>query len=48
MSAAVEEQIRRMESELKRLQSELDKIRRQSNEFEYVDTDVFLTEVYNG
>ncbi len=48
MSVAVEEQIKRMEDELKRIQSELNKIRRQNNEFEAVDTDVFLTEVYNG
>ena len=43
----VDEQIKRVEDELKKLQSELDKIRRQTNEFEYADTDVYLTEVYN-
>lgn len=47
MAMAVEEQIKRVEDELKKLQTELDKIRRQTNEFEHVDTDSYLTEVYN-
>jgi len=43
----LQEKIRKMEDELKRLQAELDNMRKHS-QFERIDTDIYLTEVYNG
>ncbi|MBO8163772.1 MAG: hypothetical protein H0Z34_08685 [Brevibacillus sp.] len=45
-SVAMQEQMKRMEEEIKHLRSELEKLQRQEG-FERVDTDVFLTEMYN-
>ncbi len=47
-NVAMQETIKRVADELKRLQEELDNIRCETNQFERIDTDVFLTEVYNG
>ena len=41
------EKIKKMEEELRKLQKEVAKISVQRNEFERVDTDKFLTAVYN-
>ncbi len=41
------EKIKKMEEELKRLQKELENMRKPKNEFERVETDKFLTAVYN-
>jgi len=41
------EKIKKMEEELKQLQKELEKMRNQKNQFERMDTDKFLTAVYN-
>ncbi|UFJ41609.1 hypothetical protein LOK74_03495 [Brevibacillus humidisoli] len=46
-SVAMLEQMKQMEAELKRLRSELEKMKRKNEGFERIDTDVFLTEVYN-
>jgi DNA-binding protein YbaB len=47
-AVSMQEKIRKMEDELKRLQAELEKMRRKGSQFERIDTDVYLTEVYNG
>ena len=44
----VQEKIKRMEDEIKRLQKELDSMRKKNIQFERIDTDAYLTEVYNG
>ncbi|HZG13601.1 MAG TPA: hypothetical protein VE710_01155 [Candidatus Bathyarchaeia archaeon] len=44
----VQEKIKRMEDEIKRLQKELDSMLKKNSQFERIDTDVYLTEVYNG
>lgn len=46
--AAMQEKIRKMEDELRRLQAELDKMKPKASQFEQMDTDIYLTEVYNA
>ena len=47
MGGAMDEKIKKLEAELKRLQLELDRMKRESYDFEEVDTDRYLTAVYN-
>ncbi|WP_167569088.1 hypothetical protein [Brevibacillus migulae] len=44
----VQEKIKRMEDEIKRLKKELDSMQKKNSQFERIETDVYLTEVYNG
>jgi hypothetical protein len=44
----MQEKIRQMEDELRRLQKELEDMHNRHSQFEQVETDVYLTEVYNG
>ncbi len=44
----VQDKIKKMEDEIKRLQEELENMNTKTSQFERVDTDVYLTEVYNG
>lgn len=46
-----QEEIRKIEAEIKRLQKEVEKLSTKyprSSQFETLDTDMYLTEVYNG
>ncbi|NGQ97297.1 hypothetical protein G3578_19345 [Brevibacillus sp. SYP-B805] len=45
---SMQEKLRKMEDELRRLQAELEKMRSTGSQFERIETDVYLTEVYNG
>ncbi|GAB7388930.1 hypothetical protein BSNK01_27680 [Bacillaceae bacterium] len=42
------EVLRKIEQEIERLQDELRRMQNDASGFERLDTDVFLTEVYNG
>lgn len=44
----VQDKIRKMEDEIKRLRKELENMNTKTSQFERVETDVYLTEVYNG
>ncbi len=47
-TAIMEEKIRQMEDEIRQLRAELEKVLTPANGFEHVETDMYLTEVYNG
>lgn len=46
--AAMQEKIRKMEDEIRKLRAELEKTKPKATQFEKIDTDIYLTEVYNG